>query len=307
MTAPTSPERNCSQGCNGCDDCTDYEDGARAEAAPTSPASGALPAGYHTLINTIEVLRECSWVDDDEGERADDLEKLANWIAALASREATEPSPAPLAGDPVALLRLAQKAIQGLICRSLPATDEVLDAHIAATEISDFFGGAALASPQVAPEGFKLVPIEPTRAMLLAACAVEIEDFQGKHTVPDKLEAAELWKVMMVAAPAPVAPTKVFLVATGEVVDGLETYTRHEGAPPPLCDSELLYVAPVAPTPAQPSEDARDAARYRWLRDVGDATWRPFGLRAGYSASKANEAIDAAIALSTPSQEGQQP
>lgn len=39
----------------------------------------------------------------------------------------------------------------------------------------------------------------------------------------------------------------------------------------------------------------QDALRYRWLRDVGDATWRPFALRGGYSAAKADEAIDAAM------------
>lgn len=43
----------------------------------------------------------------------------------------------------------------------------------------------------------------------------------------------------------------------------------------------------------------RDAARYRWLRDVGDATWRPFALREGYSAEMADKAIDEAM-LKTP-------
>lgn len=38
-----------------------------------------------------------------------------------------------------------------------------------------------------------------------------------------------------------------------------------------------------------------DAARYRWLRDVGDATWRPFGLRHGYSAAQADAEIDRAM------------
>lgn len=42
-------------------------------------------------------------------------------------------------------------------------------------------------------------------------------------------------------------------------------------------------------------ENDIDAARYRWLRDVGDATWRPFGLREGFSAAKADAAIDAAM------------
>ena len=40
----------------------------------------------------------------------------------------------------------------------------------------------------------------------------------------------------------------------------------------------------------------KDSGRYAWLRDVGDATWRPFGLREGYSAAKADAAIDAAMA-----------
>lgn len=41
--------------------------------------------------------------------------------------------------------------------------------------------------------------------------------------------------------------------------------------------------------------ECADAERYRWLRDVGDATWRPFALRAGYSAATADAEIDAAI------------
>lgn len=45
---------------------------------------------------------------------------------------------------------------------------------------------------------------------------------------------------------------------------------------------------------------SKDALRYRWLRDVGDATWRPFALREGYSAEMANEAIDAAMLIDYP-------
>lgn len=43
-------------------------------------------------------------------------------------------------------------------------------------------------------------------------------------------------------------PERVYLVATGEIVDGRETYTRHD-ARPPMCDFETLYAAP----PAQPA------------------------------------------------------
>jgi hypothetical protein len=47
---------------------------------------------------------------------------------------------------------------------------------------------------------------------------------------------------------------------------------------------------------AELEEVRQDAQRYRWLRDVGDATWRPFGLRHGCSATQADQAIDNAIA-----------
>ena len=44
---------------------------------------------------------------------------------------------------------------------------------------------------------------------------------------------------------------RVFLVCTGEVFEGRETYTRHEGAPPPLCDFEgPLFAHPAPPAPA---------------------------------------------------------
>lgn len=48
-------------------------------------------------------------------------------------------------------------------------------------------------------------------------------------------------------------PVAVYLVATGEVHEGQETYTRHEGAPPPLCDHERLYAAPI-PEPASTAQ-----------------------------------------------------
>src|SRR5574343_1847985 len=48
------------------------------------------------------------------------------------------------------------------------------------------------------------------------------------------------------AAPQPVAQERVFLVCTGETYCGEEPYTRHDGAPPPLCDFETLYTAPMA-------------------------------------------------------------
>lgn len=62
----------------------------------------------------------------------------------------------------------------------------------------------------------------------------------------------------------------VYLVATGEVVDGQETYTRHEGAPPPLCDFERLYAAPPVVQPASPAvEVASEPVQWGDPKTVG--------------------------------------
>lgn len=63
-----------------------------------------------------------------------------------------------------------------------------------------------------------------------------------------------------------------------------------------------LYDIPM-PTDDQPTNprevssklvgDERDAERYKWLRDVGDATWTPLRERYGYKS--APEVVDAAI------------
>lgn len=45
-------------------------------------------------------------------------------------------------------------------------------------------------------------------------------------------------------------PIRVYLVATGEIHEGQETYTRHD-VRPPLCDAEVLYTHPA---PAKPTE-----------------------------------------------------
>lgn len=43
----------------------------------------------------------------------------------------------------------------------------------------------------------------------------------------------------------------------------------------------------------------KDAARYRWMRDVGDVTWAPFSKRCPESVEAIDAAIDAAIAKSS--------
>jgi hypothetical protein len=62
----------------------------------------------------------------------------------------------------------------------------------------------------------------------------------------------------ILAAPIPAIPAKgrVYLVATGETHEGRETYTRHDGKPPALCDSECLYTSPAIPAEGQAWRDA---------------------------------------------------
>lgn len=54
-------------------------------------------------------------------------------------------------------------------------------------------------------------------------------------------------------------PEAIYLVHTGETHEGLETYTRHEGRPPPLCDYEGPLIA------AKPPESQVGATGVYWL------------------------------------------
>lgn len=54
-------------------------------------------------------------------------------------------------------------------------------------------------------------------------------------------------------------PQRIFLVPTGEIYEGEETYQRYEGSPPPLCDYEVLYTSQPAPEPNAEPEHHRQA------------------------------------------------
>jgi hypothetical protein len=60
--------------------------------------------------------------------------------------------------------------------------------------------------------------------------------------------------------PSPAPARRVYLVPTGIVHEGEETYTRHEGQPPPLCDSECLYTSPPEPAVVHPDPEWRAEA-----------------------------------------------
>ena len=82
------------------------------------------------------------------------------------------------------------------------------------------------------------------------------------------LRAIERIRAALTQRPAPApehvkaeAGRYVFLVATGEQHEGEETYTRHDDAPPPMCDFEgPLVLAFSSSTHSRPSDaDVRDA------------------------------------------------
>lgn len=84
-------------------------------------------------------------------------------------------------------------------------------------------------------------------AALVAAPAQERIDALELEVRQLTEQAAALRHAIRFQQPAPsAAPSRVYLVATGEIHEGEETYTRHDNAPPPLCDSECLYTAPQA-------------------------------------------------------------
>ena len=64
-----------------------------------------------------------------------------------------------------------------------------------------------------------------------------------------------------------------------------------------VMDSEAkLLRAERTAAEAQAEKNAKDAERYRWLRDKGDATWQPMADRLSEGAAGIDAAIDAAIA-----------
>lgn len=83
----------------------------------------------------------------------------------------------------------------------------------------------------------------------------------------------------------------VWCVATGERVNGEETYTHHD-AYVPLADCFPLYTHPA---PSVPDDVVRDAERYRWLRDehIGNC---PESINLSHGRKPGlDEAIDAAM------------
>lgn len=116
---------------------------------------------------------------------------------------------------------------------------------------------------------------------------------QRIETSVERLGHAVVAAIAKFGTPAVAGEPVAFLVCTEEGDPDMVFLNRHE-AQQYLEDHEQpipLYTTP----PAQAAESVlEDAARYRWLRDVGDPTWVPFRIRTGYSAAQVDDAIDAA-------------
>lgn len=142
---------------------------------------------------------------------------------------------------------------------------------------------------QHTPDGWKLVPVEPTEAMLdvLTKAAAQTESWRyGYYN-------------MLAAAPTPPAAAQPAASAEPEcsVCGGFgEVSGESPGVACQAC-SGTGKAAPVAAQASGQAQDAEDAARYRWLRsdrarvaNVIDREYAP-----GYWEYRCGEELDAAI------------
>lgn len=88
---------------------------------------------------------------------------------------------------------------------------------------------------------------------------------------------------------------RVYLVATGQLSEsGLETYTRHEGAPPPMCDAERLYLSKAHRDRSAPPPDVV-------LPPLPERDWTPDGINSLWSLNSMRAYARAAVELNRPS------
>jgi hypothetical protein len=77
-----------------------------------------------------------------------------------------------------------------------------------------------------------------------------------------------------------------------DIVDVLRSYLLADGGD--LADVEKA-MHEIVRLRAECDIFRADAARYRWLRDIGDSTWVPLGKRKAQFTHEIDAAIDAAI------------
>lgn len=182
----------------------------------------------------------------------------------------------------------------------------------------------AAQAPAPAPEGYKLVPVEATTAMLDAArkaCDGRIYPQDMRHG--PRAMMADRWAAMLAAAPAGPSPAPEESPCAcwpGRMCSRSEACAQSVRQAPAVGavavveptgsgngEAMLLKVLPVgtllyATVPA----DTQDAARYRWLRDISVPPHNFYlsvpvefdGVR--YTRQEVDAGIDAAIAASRP-------
>lgn len=138
------------------------------------------------------------------------------------------------------------------------------------------------AKGQDVPEGWKLVPIEPTPEMVAAmavvrATSVHQEDGRKYHCV-GMSGACEAYEAMLAATPDPASPAPSVEPVAWMLVDrtnGVESACA--GSEKPIaCEAFWSYPLFTSPSPSPSQGEALDAARYRWLRDnVSETPLRP--------------------------------
>ncbi len=122
-----------------------------------------------------------------------------------------------------------------------------------------------------------MVPRIPTKAMMEVACEIGV--------------TAEDWHEMLIAAQAQPPAASV----TDEMIERARSaFVQADDGSTGITDAIRAVLLAAHLAYPQPSRDAKDAARYRWLRDSADSyTWYYLG---GIGADRVDAAVDAAMA-----------
>ena len=148
------------------------------------------------------------------------------------------------------------------------------------------------ASPASAPEGFALVPVVPTNAILDVMFNAGIDRHDGDLTL--------LYRAILAAAPTP-PENKALLGAVAEVVWYDPQLSHFPEKPGKIIDGSIAFMesakigTKLFPAPTPPvSEDRKDAERYLWLRASDfDIFGSPHAIH--LSGKELDQAIDAAM------------
>ena len=273
----------------------------------------AAPYGYCPICGSKGVARERRPNGNDRCE-------AGHVYPATEARAARTAEPAPDFSDPTR--RACAEHIVSLACAWPDAVDrgEALDAAAESALWKAAYFGAFAATITPAP------PVMPTQTVwqvmqeidqsILRSAAQDVVDRwdtplwkEAVHT-GDYIEALRMALALNPVVPASVEPTAKLMPAEPTVPMLDAAFALFELSPPPGYPNgnaarvaiyrAMFAAAPVVP-PVQAGADAADAKRYRWLRDIGDATWIALGKRPGVNFTyEIDAAIDRALRAAAP-------